>query len=246
MMRFCIIVGIGTISLLSGCSRPEPEAPAPATEGSAEAVVAPPADDSLRPASEQIFSMPVPASVELEEARTSLRHLRIRAPYDEILDFYRRELPDANVTRYERGAKVEMADGRSIYIYRELGERDYLLTYFDGTQQPGAGEAAAVPSANPERSVLDQGFGAPTSSDPSGTAAAEPAPEAAPGGDAAASDPWAVEPALPGRDEPPPLGFRVIDRPMHPRVRAAQPTEPRPIDFVRGVHEPRRNPDAQF
>lgn len=254
MTRHPAFVGIAALALVAACSRPEPESPAETGEGSAAAPVAEPVDDALRAASEQVFGLPAPATVELEEARESLRHFRIRAPFDDILEFYRRQLPDAEVTRYERGAKVELADGRSVYIYRELGERDYLLTYFDGTQaaSPEAG-AAANSSAASERSALDEGFGSPAG-DPANPGTGT-APANAPAGDAADpaaapnvvdADPWAREPALPGRDEPPPLGFRVINRQMHPRVHAAQPTEPRPIDFVRGVREPRRNPDAQF
>jgi hypothetical protein len=244
MTRTTHIAAIAVVTALAGCSPGDEQvaAPAPEASGAVEPSAAP-APDGLGRAGEDVFGLAAPAGVELEEARDSLRHYRINAPFDDILAFYRTQVPDGQLTRYERGAKIETPDGRSVYIYRELGESDYLLTYFDGTQ-PAVGDPAnsAVDGAvAPERAMLDQGFGAPTED---GATAGNPGSQTPP--TAAESDPWATEPALPGRDGPASLGFRVINRNVHPRLRDDQATQPRPIDFVRGVHEPRRNPDAQF
>jgi hypothetical protein len=224
--KWAIVGAVSTLCLhcQSGESGPS-EASAP-VEASTPAP--PPAEESGLRRTLDAYGLPVPEGARLEEELTGALHYRIDADYDLLMAFYARELePGFTLTRYTHGAKLEPfnANGRSIYLYRERGQRGWLLTYFESDNRPGT--------------IAEAGSGT--------------APDLMPG---LPSDPLtfqsrvgevvegsAPEPPLPGAH------LRRTEPRMHPRVRALmqqRTVEPPPLNFSRGIHVPRQNPNAMY
>lgn len=174
------------------------------------------------------YGLPVPEGAQLKEELTGALHYGIDADYEQLMAFFDRELEaDFTVTRYTHGVKIEpvRANGRSIYLYRERGQRGWLLTYFESDQRPAAvaqtdsGAAVAEAIAAPEETLLLQ----------------SQVGEVVEGSSA--------EAPLPGGR------LRRTEPRVHPRVRALlqqRPAEPPPLNFSRGVAAPRQSSNAMF
>lgn len=225
-LKWAIVGAISTLCLhcQSGESVPS-EASAP-VEASAPAPP-PPQEAGLRRTLDA-WGLPVPEGALLEEELPGALHYRIDAGYDLLMAFYARELePGFTVTRYTHGAKIEPfnANGRSIYLYRERGQRGWLLTYFESDThtaamaQAGSGEQPDLAPTLPRDPVVFQ------------SRVGEVVEGSAP------------EPPLPGAH------LRRTEPRMHPRVRALmqqRTVEPPPLNFSRGIQIPRQNSNAMF
>lgn len=225
-IKWAIVGAVSTLCLhcQSGASPPS-EASAPA-EASMSAL--PPAEEAGLRRTLDAYGLPVPEGARLEEELTGALHYRIDTDYDLLMAFYARELePGFAVTRYTHGAKIEPlnANGRSIYLYRERGQRGWLLTYFESDNRPGtiaqdgSGTQPMLTPSLPSDPLVFQ------------TRVGEVVEGSAP------------EPPLPGAH------LRRTEPRMHPRVRALmqqRTVEPPPLNFSRGIQAPRQNSNAMF
>lgn len=241
-----VVLAAGAAVVLAGCAAPDPDPVEVAPEPEAAAPQAPPPHEGLYTAWERVFDLPLPAGVTMEAWDTHLQHYRSRADWDDLMAFYDRELEAGySVLFFERGVRIEPANarGRSVYLYRERHGEGVMLTYVNDPIAAAATPAAATPEGErppslaemmaegvpadqvrqtvtpPTRTyteLLEERFGDPT---------------AAPGGGEAPN--------------PEPIGVR-LDNERRPESFRRPDGSQRPITFVRGVREERRNPDALF
>jgi hypothetical protein len=226
LLKWVIVGALSTVCLRCQAGESvdtETSAPAEASTAAPTPVVVPQLARTL-----DAYGLPVPDGALLEEELTGALHYRIEAEYDLLMAFFARELESGfTVTRYSHGAKIEPvnANGRSIYIYRESGQRGWFLTYFESDRLAvtgtgnGSGEPANVAARQPAQTLrLQNQVG-----------------EVVEGS--------AMEPPLPGGR------LRPTEPRVHPRVRALlrqRSIEPPPLNFSRGVQEPRQNSNAMF
>ena len=225
-LRQVVVGALSTLCLQCHSGEPIPlEASAPSE---ASVVPAASAEDPGLRRTLDAWGLPVPEGARLEEELPGALHYGIDAEYDQLMAFFARELdPGFSITRYTHGVKIEPVDanGRSIYLYRELGQSGWLLTYFesdrraDTVAQPGSGAAPAVPAALPAETLnLHSQVGEVVE----GSAAEAPLPG--------------------GR-------LRRTEPRVHPRVRRLlqqRAADPPPLNFSRGVTAPRQNTNAMF
>jgi hypothetical protein len=284
MMRKTTIFGCALLGAVVGCrgSESPATADAPATEAAAPAPVvqtdavevadeAPrnfaPSRPGMGRASTDIFGLPVPRGVTLEDRMPGVRHLRARATYDELIAFYDLNIPGGvTVEEFERGARLvpRDAEGRAIFIYREPSSTLYTLSYIDPSEEVataplGDATAAADNSAPPANTAASAqpatatGNGAQQPAaigQPVAQSNAQPAASAASRAATTQADAIqrqlgdAVENDGSARMPPAPITTPVV-RPESERPEAFRSYRP-PLRFVRGVREERRNPNAQF
>lgn len=169
-MKHRILIPVAVATCLAGCREQAP--PVAVVPEEPVAVVVPPAPEGLRRAVEPAFEMAVPAGVTLERRDRGVRHYRISAEWDDLEEFFARELGSGYArTAFSRGARFEATDGsgRAVYLHRERSADAWVLTYFDASDAqpnspataasasagPGLGLGGSPPSANPVAPIPD-------------------------------------------------------------------------------------------
>lgn len=239
------------LTLVVACNR-GPDATAPSADAVTPAVAsgAEPASlaraaapEALRAAQTRSFGLPIPAGVTLEDEAPGVQHYRVSAEYPDIVAFFDSNVDGGvTVTEYERGARIEPSSGQgeAVYVYRETAANTFTLSYFDAQRRGASG------SSGPTAGAVSAG-----ASDPGPSAATPTA--TAPGG--MATRPAAIQqrfgnPLPDDAQAADSSGPAPIGSPLVIDGGAGMPTGPRtvrpPLRFVRGVQEPRRNPDAEF
>ncbi len=245
-----LVTAIGTVGGCTEPAAPEPQ-PAPVAEAAPVAAAEP---TGLLVASERAFDLPVPAGVSRLDVDDGVEHFRLdEASFDDIIEFFEAHLAGgARVTHFERGARIEPAEGpaRAIYVYREQVGRAWVVSYFDvdaaaaarSVQTPESdAPAAGVAGAAGGTAAGSPGFADEAAAVGGGGQVASPA--VAPSDARWLEEQMGVQTAE-GRAAPAPIGVRTfsVGIPAVERARSYRP----PIRFIRGVQEPRRNPDALF
>lgn len=275
MSRASAILACALLSSAAGCrpsdSTPANDAPQPETQSAPQEAAATareelspspvrnarPPRPALARASVDIFGLPVPRGVTLEDRLPGIRHVRARASFDELIGFYDLHLPGGiTVTEFERGARIvpRDAEGRAIYIYREPSSTLYTVSYLDpseSTPAVTAGEVDAPTSAElapAEQREPAQPVGSAANANNSAspqadtTAATRTVTRQAEFLDRELGRP--IENDGSARNPPTPITSSVI-RPASERPEEFRSYRP-PLRFVRGVREDRRNPNALF
>lgn len=263
-------IALAAAATVVGCQQPGRSDEAGEVEvGSAPPAVEAPAEPqaALLAADERVFDLVLPQGALPDGGAGGTQHFRIDADFDDLLAFYEEQLPEGyRLTRYERGAQFESTDsgGRSVYLYRERGS-GWLITYFDAGADPslaaadseqgrttvggGTTVAGGAGSANPGPDGSEQTAPSGAGRRPSEAPEARSLPRTPAElddrvGEVYQGDPDAYVPEAGGAPE-------VIPR-VHPRVEAlirageVGTGNRRPLNFTRGVREPRRNSDAMF
>ncbi len=182
IVRLCVLV---IAASFGACQTPSDDTP---NEGSSQAL--PPAENPPPPAEAaglqasttvEAFGMAMPEGAVLDTQSPGTLHFSVRTDFDSLLQFYERTLPDARLTRYERGARFETNDGsgRSVYLYRERGSSDWLVTVFDAGADPSLSAAANTAEPGAAAAVAGGGQSATPAGQTRGSAAGPGAPQGA-------------------------------------------------------------------
>lgn len=248
-----------------GTEAPAPTAP-PASEpvATAPAVQAPRAQplradgtplEELERASTDAFGLPVPRGTTLIESVDGARHFRTRASLDQIIGFFDANTPGGvTVEHFERGARLvpRDAEGRAVFAYYDQTPAVFTLSYLD-TEGRFARRGAS--SADGAGAAADSGQG---SSGASASATAGEGDRIVPSTPPASHRSSAAEQAQflreqmgsevssddPAARMPAPVSSPVVGG-GYSEDTAGRSYRP-PLRFVRGVREPRQNPDAMF
>lgn len=131
---------------ICGCQTQSPEPPvdtSPAAPPQQEPMAAEPALGLQAATNLDAFGLAMPEGAVLDTQSQGTLHFSVQTDFDALLAFFEQNLPDARLTRYERGAKFEVGDGtgRSVYLYRERGSSAWLVTVFDAGADPSVAAA---------------------------------------------------------------------------------------------------------